>query len=166
MRKNHQSSQKSQQIIFFLITSIIINTNIMIANIMAQASLSANKTINLAHSSMKDFFLLKKFNISIHYPKASSIKEVTWQPSPTSWIKWNYNRAFDHDTKKSGFGEIMKPTLLLPFPKTLILLFSSMLNSGQSSELFALPMRSLFSILDRNWLFTCCLRLLQIFFIH
>lgn len=38
---------------------------------------------------MIDFQILKKFNISIHPPKAPVIKEVIWHPPLINWVKAN-----------------------------------------------------------------------------
>ncbi|XP_058753899.1 uncharacterized protein LOC131627089 [Vicia villosa] len=49
-------------------------------------------------SSMDDFMLLKAFDISFRPPRAPSIKEVIWKPSPNGCLKCNYDGSFIHKT--------------------------------------------------------------------
>ncbi|GAU40207.1 hypothetical protein TSUD_397340 [Trifolium subterraneum] len=38
---------------------------------------------------MQEFLILKAFNVNVHLPKASAIKEVLWQPPLYNWVKCN-----------------------------------------------------------------------------
>jgi hypothetical protein len=64
-----------------------------IALISANVSLSGNLTKLTYHSSMRDFSILKKFNIIVHPPKSPTIKEVLWAPPPLDWLKCNTDGA-------------------------------------------------------------------------
>jgi ribonuclease HI len=44
---------------------------------------------------MRDFTVLKKFNVTLHPPRAPSIKEVIWSPPPLNWLKCNTDGAFN-----------------------------------------------------------------------
>jgi ribonuclease HI len=47
---------------------------------------------------MSDFVLLKKFNITLHPPKAPVIKEVFWNPPSPCWIKCNTDGSANNNT--------------------------------------------------------------------
>ncbi|CAJ2642122.1 unnamed protein product [Trifolium pratense] len=53
--------------------------------IQSNVSLVGNKTSCCSYSSITDFIILKKFNVSIHPPKAPVIKEVIWHPPFGQW---------------------------------------------------------------------------------
>ena len=70
---------------------------------------SVNLTRNCPNAtcvSMSDFILLKKFNITLHPPKAPIIKEVFWNPPMPFWIKCNSNGSANNNT--SACGEIFR----------------------------------------------------------
>jgi hypothetical protein len=52
--------------------------------VIANTSISGNATNLTATSSMTDFRILKAFNVNLHPPKASVIKEVVWMPPNVS----------------------------------------------------------------------------------
>jgi ribonuclease HI len=70
--------------------------------IIANVSLSGNKTSKVFNSSMRDFSILKKFKINIHPPKAPTIKEVLWCPPKINWIKCNTDGAATSNTTAYG----------------------------------------------------------------
>ncbi|KAK2416759.1 hypothetical protein QL285_039126 [Trifolium repens] len=51
---------------------------------------------------MRDFSILKKFNIILHPPKAPSIKDVIWNPPPLNWLKCNTDGAFNATAASCG----------------------------------------------------------------
>jgi hypothetical protein len=55
--------------------------------IKANVSLSGNNTKKASSSSIKDFILLKQFNVCIHNPSIPIIKEVIWSPPSCSLVK-------------------------------------------------------------------------------
>jgi len=59
-----------------------------ITNIAASIQLTGNCS-RATSISMSDFVLLKKFNVTIHPPRAPVIKEVFWNPLLANWIKCN-----------------------------------------------------------------------------
>jgi hypothetical protein len=65
-----------------------------LAWVAANVSIAGNHTSKLASSSVRDFSVLKKFNVCIHPPKVSSLKEVIWQPPLPNWVKCNTDGAF------------------------------------------------------------------------
>jgi len=61
--------------------------------IISNTSLSGNFTTKASNNSIRDFIILKKFNITIHHPKAPQIKEVIWHPPVHFWLKCNIDGA-------------------------------------------------------------------------
>jgi ribonuclease HI len=61
--------------------------------IIANVSISGNNTTATATASMRDFSILKFFNVKLHPPNAPVIKEVLWLPPFVSWIKCNTDGA-------------------------------------------------------------------------
>ena len=57
-----------------------IDWGIAINNIISAVALSGNNTAKASNSSIRDFTLLKKFNIRIKPPKPPIILEVIWSP--------------------------------------------------------------------------------------
>ncbi|MCH79531.1 glycerol-3-phosphate dehydrogenase, partial [Trifolium medium] len=60
-----------------------------LAMIVSNAALSGNNTSKRASNSMKDFSFLKLFDISIHQPKSTLLKEIIWKPPLLNWFKCN-----------------------------------------------------------------------------
>jgi ribonuclease HI len=73
-----------------------------IALICSNVALSGNKTKLLASRSIRDFSIIKYFNINIHPPKAPQIKEVIWCPPSSGWIKCNTDGAASSVTSSCG----------------------------------------------------------------
>jgi hypothetical protein len=61
--------------------------NTAISRIIAGASLSGNNTKKVASNSIRDFIILKKFNVNIHNPKVFIVKEIVWQPPLLNCVK-------------------------------------------------------------------------------
>ncbi|GAU49757.1 hypothetical protein TSUD_301830 [Trifolium subterraneum] len=53
-------------------------------------------------ASVLDFNILKKFNVTIHPPKAPDIKEVIWHPPIGLWLKCNTDGASNNLTASCG----------------------------------------------------------------
>jgi ribonuclease HI len=70
--------------------------------IVANVALSGNLTKLTYHSSMRDFAVLKKFNVTLHPPRAPTIKEVIWSPPPLDWLKCNTDGAFNSVSAACG----------------------------------------------------------------
>jgi len=73
-----------------------------ISTIISNVSLSCNLSNTVASSSISDFIILKKLNISIHPPKAPKIIEVIWTPPILHWIKCNTDGSANHLTSSRG----------------------------------------------------------------
>ena len=73
-----------------------------INNIISAVLLSGNNTTKASNSSIKDFVLLKKFNIKIKPPKPPIIKEVIWSPPIADWIKCNTDGSSSNNTSSCG----------------------------------------------------------------
>jgi ribonuclease HI len=70
-----------------------INRQSIISMIKANVSLSGNNTRKVSSSSIRDFILLKNFNVCIHAPAAPILKEVLWLPPLNHWFKCNVDGA-------------------------------------------------------------------------
>lgn len=68
-----------------------VNWQSSISSIISNVSLSRNLSNVVASSSISDFTILKKLNISLHPPKAPKTIEVVWNPPILNWIKCNTN---------------------------------------------------------------------------
>lgn len=66
----------------------------IISNILAQIMLNGNNYVSTTTSSMHDFSLIKALNVTIHPPRAPTIKEVISNPHIFNWIKCNCDGAF------------------------------------------------------------------------
>jgi len=77
-----------------------------ISQIIVDVSLSASNSNLAASSSIKEFSILKAFNVSINPPKISVVKEVIWSPPIAGWIKCNCDRAFT--AGKASCGAIFR----------------------------------------------------------
>lgn len=71
----------------------VISWESAIAMIQSNVSLAGNNTKLTSTSSIRDFVVIKKFNIEIHPPRAPTIKEVYWHPPIASWVKCNTDGA-------------------------------------------------------------------------
>ncbi|KAE9589176.1 putative ribonuclease H-like domain-containing protein [Lupinus albus] len=61
-----------------------------------------------AHNDIKEFTILKLFNIDIHYNKAPRIIEIIWKPPASGWIKINTVGAAHGAPGLSGGGSIFR----------------------------------------------------------
>jgi ribonuclease HI len=60
-----------------------------LSNVIVCTSLCGNLTTDVASSNISNFVILKKFNVTLHPPRAPKIIEVIWKPPPPNWVKCN-----------------------------------------------------------------------------
>ncbi|GAU32780.1 hypothetical protein TSUD_152280 [Trifolium subterraneum] len=70
--------------------------------ISANTLIAGNRTSLCSNASLSDFRILKHFNISIHPPRAPSIKEIFWKPPCAGWVKCNSDGASTHTSSSCG----------------------------------------------------------------
>jgi hypothetical protein len=68
---------------------LLIPWRTLVSTIISRVSILGNYSNLPSNSSLRDFAMLKDFNVSIHPSKAHLIKEVIWDPPISSWIKCN-----------------------------------------------------------------------------
>jgi hypothetical protein len=88
--------------------NIRINLNAAISRIIASTSLSGNNTKKVASNSIRDFIILKKFNVNIHNPKVSIVKEIVWHPPLLNCVKCNIDGASKGNPGLSSCGGIFR----------------------------------------------------------
>jgi ribonuclease HI len=88
--------------------NIRINLNAAISRIIASTSLSGNNTKKVASNSIRDYIILKKFNVNIHNPKVSIVKEIVWQPPLLNCVKCNIDGASKGNPGLSSCGGIFR----------------------------------------------------------
>ncbi|CAJ2628490.1 unnamed protein product [Trifolium pratense] len=74
--------------------------------IISSTSLAGNISSCVSSSSMRDFMILKCFNVKLHPPNPLVIKEVIWQPPLEHWVKCNTDGPFNNH--KSSCGDIFR----------------------------------------------------------
>jgi len=74
----------------------------IVIRIQTLVTLTGNYTKLTASSSMRDFEIIKKFNININPPKAHTIKEIIWHPPILNWIICNTDGAFISSASSCG----------------------------------------------------------------
>jgi hypothetical protein len=70
--------------------------------ISSNITLAGNNTRSCSTGSIRDFTVLKNFNVIIHPPKAPVIKEIVWQPPIANWVKCNTDGASNLVTSSCG----------------------------------------------------------------
>ena len=73
-----------------------------ISSIISNTALSGNHTKYVASASISNFVILKKFNVTLHSPRAPLIIEVIWQPPPPFWIKCNTDGSTNGNLSSCG----------------------------------------------------------------
>ena len=73
-----------------------------LSNVIASTCLSGNLSKIVAAASINNFVILKKFNVSLHPPKAPKIIEVIWKPPLPLWIKCNTDGSSNAITSACG----------------------------------------------------------------
>jgi ribonuclease HI len=71
-------------------------------------AMTGNNTRKLSSNSIRDFTILKRFNITIHQPKTNFLKEVFWHPPLVDWIKCNIDGASSGNPGKAACGGIFR----------------------------------------------------------
>ncbi|KAK2364421.1 hypothetical protein QL285_089294 [Trifolium repens] len=79
-----------------------------ISLIISNTALSGNNTVNTSSNSLRDFSFLKKFNIFIHPPRPTVLKEVLWSPPMLDWYKCNIDGAFCGSSGNASCGGIFR----------------------------------------------------------
>ncbi|CAJ2628350.1 unnamed protein product [Trifolium pratense] len=79
-----------------------------ISLIVANTSLSGNHSTKTSSCSIRDFIILKHFNVNIHHPKTPVIKEIIWQPPLFNWVKCNIDGASKGNPGLAGCGGIFR----------------------------------------------------------
>jgi ribonuclease HI len=87
---------------------VLPNWRTAISMIMVSTALSGNHTNKVSSNSIKDFQFLKQFRISIHHPKATTLKEVFWHPPLTNWLKCNTDGASCGNPVNAACGGIFR----------------------------------------------------------
>jgi hypothetical protein len=83
--------------------------------------MAGNRSKCCAYSSISDFSNLKKFNVTIHPPKAPDIKEVIWHPPISLWVKCNTDGDSNNLTSSCGVSlEIAIQSLFVVLLITLV----------------------------------------------
>lgn len=116
-----------------------------ISQIIANVSLSASNYNLSASFAIREFTILKDFNVTIHPPRMLLEKEVIWCPQIACWIKGNCDGAFA--SGKAACGEIFRNKF-----GQFMGAFAEVLNFGNS--LFAKlngAMRSIEFAKSKNW---------------
>lgn len=82
----------------------IIPWKFAVSTLIANVSLSGNKTSKATNAYMFDFSIIKAFKVNIHSSKALPIKEVLWHPPIHGWVKCNIDGAplSNHETSACG----------------------------------------------------------------
>jgi ribonuclease HI len=79
-----------------------------ISSIITSTSLTGNNTCKPSSNSIRDFILLKKFNICIHLPKIPFIREILWQPPLHNWLKCNIDGASNGNPRVASSGGVFR----------------------------------------------------------
>ncbi|GAU32064.1 hypothetical protein TSUD_214200 [Trifolium subterraneum] len=85
-----------------------INCKSVITMIIANTSLSGNNSKKVSSNSIRDFTILKKFNVSTHHSTNTVIKEVLWQPPLINWLKCNIDGAAKGNPGLASCGGIFR----------------------------------------------------------
>ena len=80
-----------------------------ISLIIANTSLSGTFTNKASNNSMREFTILKSFNVTIHHPMAPTITEVIWKPPLLHWVKCNTDGASLGNPGQASCGGAFKP---------------------------------------------------------
>ncbi|GAU47191.1 hypothetical protein TSUD_350560 [Trifolium subterraneum] len=70
--------------------------------ISSNISMAGNFTSKLSSSALRDFITLKRFNVTVHSPKHTILKEVIWQPPLSNWVKCNTDGASTNVSSACG----------------------------------------------------------------
>jgi ribonuclease HI len=73
-----------------------------VAWILSNTALAGNYSSGVSSASVREFVILKSFNVSSHPPKPLILKEVIWQPPIPQWVKCNTDGASNTSTSSCG----------------------------------------------------------------
>jgi ribonuclease HI len=76
--------------------------------IISATSLAGNATFKTSNNSIRDFMVLKNFNVTTHQPRPPLVKEVIWSPPQFNWIKCNIDGASNGNPGNSSCGGIFR----------------------------------------------------------
>ncbi|KAK2388551.1 hypothetical protein QL285_062226 [Trifolium repens] len=79
-----------------------------ISLLITNTMLTGNNTSKVSSNSIKDFSFLKKFNITIHCPKLTMLKEVIWNPPLPAWHKCNIDGASTGNPGNAACGGVYR----------------------------------------------------------
>jgi len=71
--------------------------------ITSATSLAGNVTSKASNNSMRDFNILKIFNVATHQPRTPMVKEVIWSPPHFNWLKCNIDGASNGNPGPSAY---------------------------------------------------------------
>jgi hypothetical protein len=76
----------------------------LITLIIANIFLSINNSKKIAPNSIRDFIVLKHFNVSLHHLNALVVKEIMWQTPLIYWLKCNIDGVAKRNSCHAFFG--------------------------------------------------------------
>jgi ribonuclease HI len=79
-----------------------------ISMIIASSSMTGNNTKKCSSNSMRDFTLLKRFNVIIHCPRPPSYRDILWTPPLLNWIKCNTDGASIGNPGNASCGGVFR----------------------------------------------------------
>jgi ribonuclease HI len=79
-----------------------------IARVMASTSLTGSHTLKTSSNSIRDFNFLKAFQVSIHPPRPSILREVIWCPPMFNWLKCNIDGASCGNPGNAACGGVFR----------------------------------------------------------
>jgi len=86
--------------------------------IKSNTALCGNLSTAVASNSLSNFVILKKFEVTLHPPKAPRIIEVLWKHPPPFWVKCNTDKSTtDHTAACGGIFRDHLSDILLCFPE-------------------------------------------------
>jgi hypothetical protein len=88
--------------------NLTISWQSIISMIKANVTLSGNNSRKVSSNSIRDFVLLKQFNVCIHHSSIPLIKEVIWSPPSFLWIKCNVDGAAKGNPGIAGCGGVFR----------------------------------------------------------
>jgi ribonuclease HI len=85
-----------------------VNVQSAISMIISCTSLSGNNTKKVASNSLRDFSVLKKFNVVIHPSRLKTVKEIFWIPTLGNCVKCNIDGASKGNPGAASCGGIFR----------------------------------------------------------
>ncbi|GAU46447.1 hypothetical protein TSUD_402140 [Trifolium subterraneum] len=82
-----------------------------VSSIIAKTQISGNSTNCTSTGNIRDFYILKAFNIKVNLLKAHDIIEVLWQPPILHWFKCNTDGAALGAPDQAAYGGIFRNSI-------------------------------------------------------